>query len=598
MTDFDKTKENIRLHELDDFQRKELFNKFTDAGGKVLSDREKRRSLIIDRERQAEHRRRLDEHYRKNKEATKQKTIERLALPRENPGRKTRKEKADFFDRFLIRMRLRLYGVTKFNTTFFKPDFFVRFDREYRQSLLELQLAYFYFFKENPERGDRILRRLDKVNPVYYEVIEKLGEIFDQMKIDQILEHFRRFPGSLQSPSELSTPLTELFRSIYIVKPYENSAYAGFEKTLEIFEKVSEEKNKNFTKRRIKNALFIVFHRLFPRLHTLFCHYQNFLFKEIDSGIEDLLSIAPAEMPGNRKLRSLSKNYGENESFQSPRSSEEKTPDYLDSKEDPLFKKGLNIMSEVDLSESIRDLLKQKECSFLDDRDPVLKSYLFFLEFDKEYAFILTSNKIKFKVDFIDHDRIDYRQRMHDSFNDMKECQEVFSSYLESCLTYEKIRSQKPMIQDQYIVYSKRLDAAGKRKAQIGRTVYSTIRKFMEKLVLDFTALVDDMDGDQNYIENPQEVLTFDYAIEGEKKLNEMKVYEAISHVASYAMAFARRLGEGGDLRERSQFILNNSAKEEAILEEETKENFEIEENKNDDSPEGGDILSELEDLL
>ncbi len=586
MTDFDKTKENIRLHEIDDSQRKELFSKFTDAGGEVISERAKRRSMIIDREKQAEHRRRLDEHYAKNSKALKKKKITPTPPPGRNVSSDSGKEHILFFDKFRIRMRLRLYGVTKFNIAFFNPKFFVKFNDEYKKSLMELQLAYFYFFKENPENGRRIINRLDKLNPIYYEVIEKLGEIFDPIKIDRILEHHRAFPDVSQTLSELATPITELFREIYIVKPYENSVYAAFDKTFDIFEKISSEKGRKFTKRQIKNALFIVFHRLFPRLHTLFCHYQNFLFNEIDSGIEDFLSIIQSEIPGNRKLRKLE----EQLHLESQDSVESKSPSKEETeREDPLFKKGLEIMAEVNLSELSHELRKNKDYAFLDESDPVLRAYLFFLEFDKEYSFILISNKIQYNLDFTDHDRIDYKKRMQNYFNEMTECQDIFNSYLESCLAYDKIRSQKPMIQDQYIAYSKRLDGASKRKVQIGKTVYSTMRKFMSKLSVDLTALIKDLDEEQKYIKNPQDVLTFDYSVEGDKKLNKMKVYEALRHANAFSKAFSIRLGEGGDLRSREKPMEKGGPKEKAKSQARS---------NNGNSPEGGDILSELEDLL
>ena len=46
-------------------QRKDLFNKFKDAGGEVLSEKDERRNLIIDREKQKQHQQKLDEHYSK-----------------------------------------------------------------------------------------------------------------------------------------------------------------------------------------------------------------------------------------------------------------------------------------------------------------------------------------------------------------------------------------------------------------------------------------------------------------------------------------------------------------------------------------------------
>ena len=44
MKDIDKTKQNLKVNEIDDNQRKDLFNKFRDAGGQVLSERETRKT--------------------------------------------------------------------------------------------------------------------------------------------------------------------------------------------------------------------------------------------------------------------------------------------------------------------------------------------------------------------------------------------------------------------------------------------------------------------------------------------------------------------------------------------------------------------------
>jgi len=56
------------------------------------------------------------------------------------------------------------------------------------------------------------------------------------------------------------------------------------------------------------------------------------------------------------------------------------------------------------------------------------------------------------------------------------------------------------------------------------------------------------MEGGQKIIENPQEVLSFDPSIEGNKKLNGAKVYSAITTAYYYISAFIYRLSPEGDL--------------------------------------------------
>jgi len=580
MSEIDKTKDNIKLHELDDFQKRELFNKFKDAGGEVVSERQKRRNLIIDRKKQAEHQKRLDEHYKRSKMLDSKKQGKRKVSSSVNRSNASTELRSDYFSRFRIRMRLRLYGVTKFNTVFFNPKFFRKFNNEYKKALMELQMIYFYFFKQDPRNGNRIISRLDKINPIYFELIEKIGELFDQMRLDQILEHHSVFPDIAKPLSELANPINELFREIYIVKGYENQALSAFEKTLDIYDRLTEKSEKRYKKKDIKNALFIVFHKLYPRLHTLFSHYQSYLFDEIDPNIEDILSIAQNEFPGHRKAG------GQNSSnFDVINDELEiKIDDEKDKEEnsDPFLKKGLEIMSMLNLEEIEKSYTKKHDIAFIEESNSVLKAHLYFVEFEKEYSFILTSNKIKYDVDFSDKDRVDYKQRMQDHFNEMRKCQDAFNLYLDSYESFNKIRSQKPMSQDQYIAYSKRLDDSIKRRDQIGKTVCSTIKSFMEKLSLDLENLIKDMDEAQKYISNPQDILCFEYEIEGDKKLNNTKVFEAIKHVNSYAVAFAHRLGIGGDLgfNRKSQSYEKN------------------EEPSTASDSNGGSVLEELDDIL
>ncbi len=74
------------------------------------------------------------------------------------------------------------------------------------------------------------------------------------------------------------------------------------------------------------------------------------------------------------------------------------------------------------------------------------------------------------------------------------------------------------------------------------------VRQYMVEVAQELRLLLEDMDDNQFYIENPQEVLVFDTLIEGEKKLNGKKIFEAIYLVYCYALAFAYRLGQEGDL--------------------------------------------------
>lgn len=586
MKNIDKTKENLKLHELDDKQKKELFQKFTDAGGKVLSERDERRSLVIDREKQKQHQKRLDDHYRSVKSTVSQTSTVRKAQQSATRGRPLSEDTT--FNKFRIRMRLRFMRVTGFNTFFFHEKYLNSFTGPYKSSLMEIQMAYLALFKRNPDIGNRIMTRLDKASPLYFAVIERAGEMFEPMIIDQITGKYLEFPNVPQSVTDLKDLMIELFRPLYILKPYENTLMNAFEKAIDLFTDIAESKNiRNLKKRDIRNALFIIFDKLYPRLHTLYCHYYGILFDENDKRIEELLSIAPAEKPEGRRRGTKSASIFtaesayetvENESEPSEEETEE-------TEEDLAVKEGLKLMYRLDFNTLKNIYDKKNRFDLIVDNDKTFLAYLLFLEFENEYSIILTTNQIKFNIDFSSSTKVDYRETMQELFNRMRKCHEAFLSYYESYASYCKIKNAKPISNEQYITYTKRLDEVTKRKNDIGTNCRYTIRVFMSNVASVLTELVNDMNKRQFYINNPQDILELFYEIEGEKKLKDKKIYDAIQIVQRFSAAMAFRLSPGGDLTGNTEFSEEREPSKEILSEEKAPSRKES-------------ILDELDDII
>lgn len=586
MKNIDKTKENIKLHEIDEKQRKELFQKFTDAGGKVLSGKDERRGLVIDRERQKKHQQRLDEHYRSMKSAPVKASYAKTRSQSQIQAKTRPLAEDTSFNKFRIRMRLRLMRVTGFNTLFFHPNYLNSFTGPYKTSLLEIQMAYLAVFKRDPNIGNRIVIRLDKASPLYFALIEKAGEIFEPMVLDQITENYLAYPNVPQPVTELKESMIELFRSLFIIKPYENTLTNAFEKAIDLYTDIADSKNsKAIRKREIRNALFIIFDKLYPRLHTLFCHYCGILFEEDDKRIEELLSIAPAEKPAGRmrgaKPSPSFQAVAVPEQVEEPEIQAEEVAE--EQEEDISVKEGLKLMYRLDFK-TLRGLYDKKNSfELIVDNDKTFLSYLLFLEFENEYSIILTTNQIKFNVDFLSSNKIDYRETMQDLFNRMRKCHEAFLAYYESYASYCKIRNAKPISSEQYITYTKRIDEVTKRKNDIGTNCRYIIRVFMNNVASVLEELIDDMNKRQFYINNPQDILELFYEIEGEKKLKDKKIYDAVQIAQRFSSALAYRLRPGGDLTGNTEFS-----------EDEAKEEFADEK----DSAKRKSILDELDDII
>ena len=582
--DIDKIKAKLRLNEIDEAQRKELFKKFTDAGGKVISEREKRRSLMIDREKQKEHQRRLDEHH---KAKSQHKGAIELNEKKANlsPIKKTtpRLQEDPPFNKFIIRMKLRLMRVTGFNTLFFHKSFLKKLSGPYKTSLMELQMAYLALFKKDPSLGNRIIGRLDKISPLYYALIDIAGDIFDPMLFDEITENFIISPESPHGVSEIREPLTRLFRPLFILKPYENTLLNAFEKSIDYYGEIANTRElKTIKKKDLRNSLFIIFDDLFPKLHTLFCHYHGVLFLENDRKIEELLEIIPAEKPDARK-KGYSSNYERSSlstSIEDIYSKEEITQESSqESEEDKNLKEGLKLMYKLDFN-TLRSLYdKKNRFELIQENDKTLLTYLLFLEFESEYSIILTTNQIKFNIDFDSHGKSNYKEKLQNLFERMRKCHEAFMTYYDAYGSYIKIKSSRPISNEQYITYTKRVDEVTKRKNELGLMCRNVIQSFMENVQSVLSELVEDMNTNQRFINNPQDIIEIYEQIEGDKKLKNKKIYEAIQIAYKYAMALSYRLSPGGDLTGSGEFSEEKS----------------VEEKK---SPENESILKELDDII
>jgi len=586
MKEIDKTRENIRISDLDDIQKKDLFEKFVDGGGKVISERNQRRSLAIDRDKQYEYRNRLDDHYRalKSKEVTSTPKKKSSA----GAGSSANVTSGLLLAGFRIRMRLRFLRITPLSTIYFHKKFLKSFSEDYKPALITMQMIYYHFFKKNPSHGRRITGRLDKISTIYYEVIEKTGELYDQMTMDQITMHYQSFPDVPKPVSDLREPLMTFFRGLTIIKPYENIILNAFEKTLEIDSNLSEGGDQRYKRKDIKNALYIIFYKLYPRLHTLFCHYQGDIYFYPDSRIDDIFAIAEAEKPGNRMKQIYKRNTPSGDSVSDKREIlKDETVESETSEADKYLREGFTAMSRLDFP-YLRRYDKKHIFELVDDSDKILICYLIFLEFEYEYSFVMTTNKIKFNVDFTDNIKVDFKQKMQDLFNEMRKCHEAFQAYADSYAAYSKIKVQRPMGSDQYYAYSKRLDDAIKRKDQVGNMARMVLRSYMDRLGSELEMLINDMDMKQRFIENPQDILDFSLDIEGDKKLHNKKIFEAIKIIYSFVTALAYRLGPEGDL---SGKIDNYEIKKIDDLYSDTESGKTI-------KGEGGSILDELDDII
>jgi hypothetical protein len=109
----------------------------------------------------------------------------------------------------------------------------------------------------------------------------------------------------------------------------------------------------------------------------------------------------------------------------------------------------------------------------------------------------------------------------------------------------------------------------------------------MEDLAAELSTLINDINSEQKFIANPQDILEFNLSIEGEKKLNKKKVYDAITTLYNFASAFSYRISSDGDLSGKLELTGN-----------EKRVNIESESPPENPDESKKSILGELDDIV
>ncbi len=243
MNNFDNTKENIRIRELDKSDRKALFNKFKEAGGEVIKESKIKKPIRIDRNKQRDLISKLEKRSTQMSQRIPAKTSQQTKSSKniiQNKA-KTKKKKSrvlgSFLDKTLIKFKLYFFNVADFHTFALTEKFFNRFEVEYKTALVELQVIYLDIFKKIPHIGEEIIEQLDRMSPLYFELIEKSADLYNRITTDKIIDKYLTYPTDKHKISDYKEPILEYFRKLYILHNFQDTIFSAFDKAIAIHAK-------------------------------------------------------------------------------------------------------------------------------------------------------------------------------------------------------------------------------------------------------------------------------------------------------------------------------------------------------------------------
>lgn len=549
--EFDDTREQLGLDNLDEDERKLLLNQFKSAGGKVLKEREVKPPQYT-----SERKNKAEETYDNNFVDSDAKSQKKKQHRRS--GSASEKNLKSPFAFFMLRLRAMFAKTSRLNGRSIRSHILELIAIDLRQALVEFNLLGNDLFLHYPSVGKKIANTLDKQNSLQMEAIERLHQLFDKKDFDPISSQYDYYLSS-DVPIDLLFPSVRvIYAKLYPLYPFQNTIQKAFHSAIDMFmlEKPdSNQKDFNEKKKRVNKDLRLIFDQIFPRLFVLICLYDKINYPPFSRYLEKAIGFKNSYRLGQGfdKEQSLLVGSDDDEKAQAKENTTEDNEQTEQKKEPPNpmleskeYQYGIKLMNALNLREIRKDFDPKSQFSILKLNDKAFLSYLFFREFDLEYSVVLTSNQIKLNsINMPDGEKKDYKRLFSDLYDESRKIHSAFENYYTS---KEKLEhNQRNPITSNYIENSKNITSLQSRVDLEARSLRGLVRYYMSNLLVQLGELIKDMQTAHVVVGNPDEVLHFNLELEGKKKMNGKSIQNAIIEVYSYCLALKERL-ENGDL--------------------------------------------------
>ncbi len=569
--EFDDTRAAIGANELDMAERKEMLERFKSAGGQVLREK----SLA---EKEAEARRaaearsggaggvssrtagggslpevKLPSELRREQAREEAERAQRARAEYEKALKKLKGPGA----RFMVKLRCFLAGVTPFAGKVIKPGFVQFLNLELKQALIEFNLIGNDLFLQRPSIGKKIMQSLDAKNPLLMETLEYAHHMYNS-------EYFNAFATAAQNNAGVpvesaAAAIKSIYRALYILYPFQETFRKAMGYALDVFTpeaqaaKLSQESLQGMIlkQKRFHANTKIAFQTAFPKLFHLVCLADGTDYPPFSPLLEKAIQVSQNDKLGQRKKgdgSSLESHEPEvpaeaaqsEEKTEEKKEEEEKKGGIYDTKE---YQYGISLMKMRNPQQLLERYDKTKRMlEKVPINDRILLAYLYFLEFDYEYSFVLTTNKISINVDYSGGVKSDYKKQMADLYNESRAIIKAYEKYEEMLQEYRAAKERKS---SNYIEKSKLEEKAKGRADMEGRNTRGLIRAFMENVAKSMAFLIADMKGAKQIVANMDDAVKFDAEFEKGKRLNGKPVKQCIMDAYCFAVAFKERLANG-----------------------------------------------------
>ena len=611
MGDIDKTRDRLKLDDIEEDDRRDLFNKFVDAGGEVVYDSRKKinstttninantnshikknNSINANSQSRFEHSdiKPKKESYPTNKQ-TNYEAIEKIKT---NEVFKPANKSKPLFFNFKLWLSAFSSGVITFFGGKVNPKFLNFIDKNVISSLLEMDTLMFNALNpmgindaDSKNKREKIISRFaTELEDV--ELLERIKDQYDEKVYKNLLRPYKELDSPVVAVNYVNE-LKGMFRPLYVLHLYSSKIKLVGEKAMSSYA-IVDNMSRGIVNSRIsafKRAVELIYSKYYPKLLILLQYASKEKLETLEE-FNRFLEITDVDILGyytklklanqklhESKIEAAKENIGKKD--------EEEKLNKIESIGVKLIEKCVSFKKEDNNIEYETDPFYT-----IEENDKIYRIKVLIDFLDREYSILFVSNKVKYNLVYDNLVRTDYKSDFNNIFLSLSDINSRFNEYSEICKNILKVEEDEAMRFEQRVSM---LSERNGQRAYISKNLKSTVMSIINSFKKKLDKLLLDKEEREKIIANPNDILTLFADIGNHKKrVQGYNVLKALTEAYYFISGFNYLITEGelsgaGILIDKAEETIEENKEEkddkEDKKEEEIKEN---EETKNENN--------------
>lgn len=616
MGDIDKTRDRLKLDDIEEDDRRDLFNKFVDAGGEVVYDSRKKinstttninantnshikknNSINTNSQSRFEH---SDIKPKKELHPTnKQTNYEAIEKIKTNEVFKHANKSKPLFFNFKLWLSAFSSGVITFFGGKVNPKFLNFIDKNVISSLLEMDTLMFNALNpmgindaDSKNKREKIISRFaTELEDV--ELLERIKDQYDEKVYKNLLRPYKELDSPVIAVNYVNE-LKGMFRPLYVLHLYSSKIKLVGEKAMSSYA-IVDNMSRGIVNSRIsafKRAVELIYSKYYPKLLILLQYASKEKLETLEE-FNRFLEITDVDILGyytklklanqkihESKIEAAKENIGKKD--------EEEKLNKIESIGVKLIEKCVSFKKEDNNIEYETDPFYT-----IEENDKIYRIKVLIDFLDREYSILFVSNKVKYNLVYDNLVRTDYKSDFNNIFLSLSDINSRFNEYSEICKNILKVEEDEAMRFEQRVSM---LSERNGQRAYISKNLKSTVMSIINSFKKKLDKLLLDKEEREKIIANPNDILTLFADIGNHKKrVQGYNVLKALTEAYYFISGFNYLITEGelsgaGILIDKAEETIEENKEEkddkEDKKEEEIKENEETKNENNEDNNE------------